>query len=312
MHLIRSNLAKSNIIKFIAFFVLLTIVTNLKLFSIITNNESLGSLLSNAKEKVDLFDQYCDKRGEWESIGRHYFFKRAASFYFVDACLLRVNFLADYSIIQSQFSIALAVTINQQRFINLINEKIETSMQWMVDEYNLMHMNVYFNMTKFLIDKGIKLDPDPCYLIDNLDLKIVIYEKYLNESTNSEMPVTIKILKNAEDSKKKTALICAKCLRLSKTAQNSKLLKWWLELNQKIAYDHIELCNHSIQIDNQHLFYLYKGYLTLTTVDFDDKIQCLESQSIKFSKYFLFKNIFSSLVYRICKESMVENILTRI
>jgi hypothetical protein len=251
-----------------------------------TANNGGGSVQSNRlNDRADLqFDEECDKNGEWESLGRHYYFKRTAGFYFTDACLLRLNFVADHSITQARFSLDLTIGYNRSTSttVRLSGYKVvQLSIQRMVNEYNLMQMDAYVNASQLLqgkFDGSLR----PVHVdLKSLEITVHVSEYFANATTKRGMKVVVKQLRNDYDNDhdetnlvnnknlkkiKKTALICGKCFRLTKTAQNGRLLKWWLDLNRKVGYDNIVLCNHSIEIDRRFLFRNYKDFLILNKV----------------------------------------------
>jgi hypothetical protein len=259
------NISRSNLIRLISLVVVFTVAINLKLLSVLVNTEAFSSILDLTDVRDYQFDEYCDKNGEWESLSRHYYFKRAASFYFSDACLLHMSFIADQSITQSRFSLELIVEYAHQIISAKLTNNIDVSTRWMVHEYNLMQMSASFNLTRFLIEQNLPENNYRPVELDKLKLTVYVNEYYANMTTKSGIEVVVKNLKNIDDSVKKTALVCSKCYRMNKTIQNTRLLKWWLDLNRNIGYDKVVLCNHSIDLDSR-LLIEYKDFLTLTKV----------------------------------------------
>jgi hypothetical protein len=270
-HIFSASISRSNLIRLITLVVVFTVAINLKLLSILVNTEAFSSILDTSDARDYQFDEYCEKFGEWEALSRHYFFKRAANFYFVDTCLLRLNFIADHTITQSRFSLELIVEYaNRTASSARLTTSIELRIQAMVHEYNLMQMDVFFNLTTFLQEQNLAAGKTEISLpveLDKLKISVHVAEFFMNATTKSSMDVNVKRLNRNNDDKsvKKTALVCAKCFRLNRTIHNTRLLKWWLDLNRRIGYDNVVLCNHSIEVDSRFLAD-YKDFLVLTRV----------------------------------------------
>jgi hypothetical protein len=274
-------ISKVNFYKLIMLVALVTILTNFKLHSVMNEAEKIFNKIKNKHEMMDkLFDKECDKLGEWESLGRSFYFKRNALFYFQDAAFFRLNFIADQNVDESRFLIDVKIEFeNQSVHTNIIQYKIEpeyieNTNQWMVQDYFLMQLDAKFNLSAILLMKNLTQVSQNKVLI----LRIKISELYSNTNSHSYLRVKVKNLLNPHNQKQKTAMICAKCFILNNTSYTIKLLNWWLELNKMIGYDRIEMCNHSIQFSENLVF--KKNFLAIKN------LKCIPNlQGINGKKY---------------------------
>ena len=215
-------------------------------------------------------DSFCnlDANNEWIELDSRYFFKKNSSFYFIDAHVIRVNMILKESAPLPKFSL----------FITYVDSKSESGIrkyEHIVNETTLSLTPSYYSFQFAQIEASINLQ---AVLANNLlDINNVSADFYIKNSvtgsfTNQAIRLEIKYInhdvKNELSSKivsnsKRKSLICAKCIYLKPSDYQN--FKWWIELNRKIGYDHIEICNQSIPNTNEfnHLFDYYKDFITL-------------------------------------------------
>jgi len=192
---------------------------------------------------------YCKKFGEWELIDNGYFFKRSATYFFIDEHFFRLNMIKRSHLEPSKIFFHLKIISNTRN--SVLYHRIESTIiqsRWKVREYELVYIDAKFNLTKYL-NKSQKYEFDHDELTRNVSIEIQVEIEQIGKmpiKSESNLTAKIKYLKKPFSQKSKNALVCSKCLYTHKDDFNSKKLEWWIEVNREAGYENIAFCNQSI------------------------------------------------------------------
>ena len=248
---------------------IITIDTNPKpttSIPVINNEKAIENNVTTKINFIENFDEFCDEYGEWESIENNFFFKRSAVFYFIDASFFRLN-LVKNSNTQPNFILTLFITVENKNSINKWSfdhkqDGAYLQSTWRIDEYDLILMNVGFNLTSFLLDKSVSLDG--INLGKDVRIDIFIEDMNSRQKTRLKLNTKLKYLKKSQNDKPKSSIVCSKCLYITK--EGYKNFEWWIEVSKESGYDNVAFCNHTISNDISfiNLFNKHKDYLHIT------------------------------------------------
>ena len=220
-------------------------------------------------EKVETdFKSFCEKHGEWELVDDRYFFKRSATYYFIDGYFFRFNLIKHTDMDPTTFFFHLNISIDGEK--SFIQHKIESTIvqsRWKVLEYELIYIDAKFNLTSFLLES--KHTNFGANLANMLSIKIEIEVKQLKREpvkSKSKLIAKIRYLKKTQSAKHKSALVCSKCLYTHADDTSAKKLEWWIEVNREAGFDNVAFCNQSISshANFRELFEKNKNFLFLT------------------------------------------------
>jgi hypothetical protein len=226
------------------------------------------------------FDEYCNENGEWEMCGRFAYFKRSASYYFVDAGHLRLNLVLKNGDLFN-FSVQILVFNGPETVFNSEIDSNSTILRtkWKIAEYEQANLDVKFNINQYLP----KFNPHK--------LEMFVFVSDLMNGSKTEAPLRVK-MKHLKDPNRAGSMICTKCLNLKNSDKDLISLRWWFEVNKRIGYSKIYLCNHTIDQVFADLFHDYKEILLV------DKLECIPNLQGSYTnteeKYF---RSYLSLVY---------------
>ena len=196
------------------------------------------------KLKTTDFNKYCDLKEEWINLSNRFFFKKGAAFYIIEESRIRLFYLTKSHFVKGlKLKIVIRIDNKDELEINALGY---SGTPWFVDVYGSCVYDSNFNLTK-IIHEQKNID-----LIKNLHrIKVFIFVKdsLRNAITNTPMELKLKYL-NRE--KKKSAILCAKCLYLN--ANEYRYLNWWIELNQRAGYEKIVLCNQSLESNHKNIY----------------------------------------------------------
>ena len=213
------------------------------------------------------FNKYCDSKGEWVHLNSEYFFKNGAAFYIIDELKAHIYFLTRSNIINSlELKLIIKIDSNNQ-FEYIVNG--QSGNPWFVNGYASCTLDSYFNLKEILYSEK-KID-----LIQNLDkIKVYFYIRDTKKNTITKTPMELK-LKYLNREKKKSAILCAKCLYLN--ADEYLHLNWWIELNKRAGYEKIVMCNQSLERNHQKKFPLDFGDVIGRYSDFIvlEQLECI-------------------------------------
>ena len=243
----------------------LRVLNNLQDFSDSKLN-TFNETVKNFQEQLENdFNKYCDSKGEWINLNNEHFFKNGASFYIIDESKARLYFLTRSAFV---FGLELKLVIKIEN-----NGELELTVQgmsgtpWFVDVYASCTFDAVFDLNNILYSKK------NLNLVQNLDkIKVIFYirDKFKNTITKNPMELKLKYL-NRE--KKKSAILCAKCLYLN--AEEYLHLNWWIELNKRAGYEKIVMCNQSLGYNHRNIYPLgffeiiesYGDFIELTQLE---------------------------------------------
>ncbi len=190
------------------------------------------------------FQDYCDKHGDWYIIKRRgIFIRRTGIFYFLDANILRVQILIKPELIQTWrrffFGIILFKNSTFVSKITIHQPNINIHQHHTTKGYS----SAFFEVT--LPNSNIEQK----YLSNEFDsMKLVIIDKRsMKRNTSSIEYLSVKVKYMLVDkSKKKGAMLCGKCLHLTKKDDFSNF-RWWMLLQKKLGFEKIFICDHLIE-----------------------------------------------------------------
>ena len=235
-------------------------------FSLIIVFSHMKLSLNNIFKSI-IFSQEAFFNEEWESIKNRQFFKKNSLFYFSDLNLLVINFIS----LKPSSTFILQIFLKSSN--NEFNRTYETSRiqrvtKVMSAEFNVLMLNLDSESVKFLSNN----------LNTNFSLKII--DNKLNSDIQNSINVKIKKFNN---NSKKNSIICSKCL-YNYSNKRSESLKWWIELNKRLGYQKISLCNYSIENSDiyTNLFKKYSNFVELTQLKFVPDLDQNENGPPKF------------------------------
>jgi hypothetical protein len=237
------------------------------------------------------FDRQCEKHGEWEllTLGDHHnlFFKRSAAFYFLDANLLRVHFVAsqaERSLVKRSFILHVMfhhrgdlISVQTKRLC----AKLHSLHNW--SKYEVYFIDAMLDLRKYNLTKIMK---------QHSDMKLIIEHEPMAKRTSRALNVNVKYLVR-ESGKKRSAMHCGKCLHLK---QKTDLvdLAWWLQLMRKAGYQKVVLCDHMIEKSPAFASLIESNKDLVEIVN----LKCIPNMQhlAKFGKYLYLKNYRSLVV----------------
>jgi hypothetical protein len=245
----------------------------------------LKTELKIALKGVTLFDEYCEKYGEWEGIDRKIFIKRTAVFYFIDEDLLRFFIIKRHNCKYKISIEIIAFEIDENlQYKEIINFHIHSDLIMIhslqnKDDYNKAIVDVRLNISRRFSFKTINWK--------NIILRIKVKDLISNFLTVNFLEANIKYLRNSnsEQRKNNSSLLCSKCFYL-KQKDDFESLRMWIELNRLIGYEKISLCDHDIEKneDFANLFKRNKDFLTVYELQCIPNLKLLKNKSNQ--KYF--------------------------
>ena len=183
---------------------------------------------------------FCEEFGEWELLGKGYFFKRSATYYLIDGNFFRLNLIKRSNLDPVKFNIYLKISFISED--NSLYHNIESTImqsRWKVKEYELIYIDAKFNIYQFLNTRKIKnFESDA--LASKISIQLQVEVEQIGKSSiksKSNLTAKIKYLKKNVSEKLKNALVCSKCLYTHKDDHDSKKLEWWIEVNREAGYD---------------------------------------------------------------------------
>ena len=144
--------------------------------------ESPNVIINDKIESLD-FNTYCDLYGEWEPLADRndlnnnesanpaIYFKRNASFYFIDASFFRLHFLRQANNNPS-LKLVLDVSINNILVLDKYELKSSLNIQapWTVSAYSFNFLDAPFNLTQKIIDQNVaKVDSVYSFLKESIE-----------------------------------------------------------------------------------------------------------------------------------------------
>jgi hypothetical protein len=212
---------------------------------------------------------YCKKFGEWELIDNGYFFKRSATYFFIDEHFFRLNMIKRSHLEPSKIFFHLKIILNTKN--SILYHRIESTIiqsRWKVREYELVYIDAKFNLTKYF-NTSLKYKFDHDGLTKSISIEIQVEIEQIGKipvKSESNLTAKIKYLKKPFSQKSKNALVCSKCLYTHKDDFNSKKLEWWIEVNREAGYENIAFCNQSIadHSNYRNLFKKNKDFLIIS------------------------------------------------
>jgi hypothetical protein len=227
------------------------------------------------------FDEQCDLQGEWERIGRLVFIKRTAVYYFSDAELLTIHKLKE-----SSFDFKLTVHIVVYETLNNVTINQLASSYSNLSEIKTKHSKFYEYSYSV-----ISLNVHPARLnisarSENIKMYVKLVDYVTRRETKGYLPVKIKTLTTAFSSKK-SAMICSKCYFINRQ-DDYMSFRWWVDLNRRIGYQKISICNHSISNEPsfRNLFETYKEFMILSELKCIPNLQNPTKNDTEDSVYF--------------------------
>jgi hypothetical protein len=197
---------------------------------------------------------------EWEQLTRLIFFKRSASYYFIDQSVLRLFFVA-LSGIEFNFQIHLTLK-NENVSATFRLNQLNINCDIKTNVYDFCSISANFDLTKTLttqlVEKMAKVSSMEVHIVDQVS----------NLITQYPINVKMKYLKSnpINGIKKKGYAICNKCfnIRLDDT-DSYKTYAWWLEINKRMGYDKAILCNVSMPNTPEYnnVFYKYRDFIEI-------------------------------------------------
>ncbi|CAF0819602.1 unnamed protein product [Brachionus calyciflorus] len=112
----------------------------------VLNKEEYENPIFQIDKPLNLsFDDYCDEYGEWETIGRDYYFKRESVFYFVDASFFRINYMSD---VKRSFNLEIKVKIKylNSSYEEIIKNGLKWKSSWSGKTFRFSSLDVPFNI----------------------------------------------------------------------------------------------------------------------------------------------------------------------
>ncbi len=205
-------------------------------------------------------EEYCQKYGEWENIENLFYFKRNATYYFIDASFFRLNLIKKTTENIEYISLYLNISFIQKSIVKDIRVETTTNRtKWKEAVYHLISIDAKFDLIKLLAFES-NIITNSVDFPNKLSIEITIEIKKVNENpirSKSSLLAKIKYLFTPHTEKLKIALICSKCLYFHKIDTNSRNLENWIDLNRKFGYNNIAICNQSIS-DNSNFKNLFE------------------------------------------------------
>jgi hypothetical protein len=245
----------------------------------ILNNDSPTPFIEFKQAGPNLtFDEYCDRHGEWSSIGNDVFIKKTGAFFFSDISLMRVyifrrgslehSFSLDIKILMKKKSLVKSDATKNQFFVHSSKEINETKLEkpGYVSKYHYNIINARLDLTEL----GLQSTD-----LNDLKFQVQVRDILTNRTSNSYVDLRVKQMSPVNFDKRKGSMICGKCLYLTKD-DDFLTLRWWIEMNRLAGHDKIYLCDHAIEKHQAFtdLFDQYKDFVTLDhlKVGHQDKI----------------------------------------
>ena len=261
----------------------------------------------SSKQATNLFDEYCDELGDWESIGNSVFFKRTGSFYFIDANLLHMLLIKKIDT-NSTFSLNLFLyqkDNDSSDYVELGNKRIGPDEMLVrkhtaFDEYNFSVITVGLDLDSYLANRDLR----------NIKIAVSVEEIRSGAKSQSYLNVKLKNLRN-DYNLKRGAMVCSKCVHLKKKFDFLSL-RWWIELNREAGYDKLHMCDHQIEDEDssfKNLFEKNRDFVEL------GHLRCLPNlQKNKETESFRYLKRFSSLKngknYAVLKFELILSVYT--
>lgn len=181
-------------------------------------------------------DKYCDSYGEWIELSEDCYAKKKFSFYLIEQGRYRTFLLLSNRINFLELKLALSFSIffdgkliHQHTVLNAFIEP-----PWQVEEYAHTRMNAWFDLKNLISLKNFQ------------DFKkISMQVNFINKTNNIILAKSVPVrIKSINKQNKKSSLLCTKCLYMEET--EFKKFNWWIEINKKVGYNRLVLCNSSI------------------------------------------------------------------
>ncbi len=105
------------------------------------------------KDSKDIFDDFCEKFGEWEPLNQTYFFKRSACFYFIDKGIFRFSLVKSSYALPSKFLFHIMVKLDGEKMVinqKILSTKLETRLK--LREYELVYIDAKFDFINKIIN----------------------------------------------------------------------------------------------------------------------------------------------------------------
>ena len=210
---------------------------------------------------------------EWESLKNRQFFKKASLFYFSDLNLLMINFISLNQ--ESSFYVQVFLKSADNEFSKIYKtSQIKKIYRIASAEFKILMLN---------------LDPESINFLNknkNTTFSIKILDNHLESNIQNSISVKIK---KFQSSSKKNLIICSKCL-FNYSNKKSGSLKWWIELNKRLGYQKISLCNYSIENSDVYakMFEKYSNFVEITQLKFIPDMNQDENGAPKFIQNFKF------------------------
>ena len=242
------------------------------------------------------YDEYCQKYGEWENIENVFYFKRNATYYFIDASFFRLNLIKKATENIEYISLYLNISFIQKSIVK--DFKIETKTnrtKWKETVYHLISIDAKFDLIQLLAFKSNKITNSVDFP-KKLSIEIIIEIKQINKNpirSKSSLLAKIKYLFTPHTEKLKIAMICSKCLYFHKVDTNSRNLENWIDLNRKFGYNNIAICNQSISdnSDFKKLFEKNKDFLLVKEMKCVPNLTQKNVNDAYFESYYMLNDI---------------------
>jgi hypothetical protein len=203
------------------------------------------------------FDAFCDKQGEWFSIGRDVFIKKTAGFFYTDASLIRIHIIRRGSL-RHEFNLLVEIVSKNQK-IKMSLEINETRIYKSDsrNEYTYEVINAYLSLIE---NHGLGNVSD----LNSFEMNVLVKDRLKDDIANGKVTLRITRMRSGIFSERKGSIVCAKCLHLTRK-DDYLSLKWWIELNRLSGHGKLYMCDHDIEKHQAFtdLFEEYKDFLIL-------------------------------------------------
>jgi hypothetical protein len=243
------------------------IVNKLATLSILKSQENFVDWRQVAATANMSFDEYCEEHGEWEAMERRAFVKRAGVFYFVDADFLRIIMVRQRHN-HKNYSFTVDVRILKDNSQVAFIQNVTTKMSDIIG--NQGYQGTFLDAQLNLTATGVKIDTSTPEKVKQFTVQVNVYDHVSRSRTKQHLTAKIKNLES-DFFAKKSSLLCLRCYLIDRPNEpfDYASLKWWIEINKRAGYDHVELCDHGMSKDArfQQFFNKHRNFLILNRLD---------------------------------------------
>lgn len=255
----KANLKSPSYKCLFAIITLFAILTFLKEFHFIKkfNNIFISTLkYKNHQINIDDNNFYCESQGDWLSFRNQTYFKKSASYYFVDLNIIYLNLLQPIEIRNKtqKYKFYLKVNLKLNKKSETIEKRIVTydifNMSQFIVPFDHSSIIIDFNLTNTLITEFNQVNIQRIDLQKSVKMNLQAFDVEFGEFL--QFPLELKIKYSPHHTKKQinnntlsnssSVLICSKVIVIHKEQQFTDF-QVWVHLNRYLGYEKIVAFN---------------------------------------------------------------------